>query len=75
MVPGLLGFSLVLELLVGYFALHLLFPNTEKRWLAVALLLFVLVATTDLSTGRWVELFSGNIDFLWREVLDNFGFH
>ena len=74
MLPGIVGWSLIFELLIFYYALYFLFPNTDKKWVYLFLGLVVLISFSDLTPGRWVEIFNGHFDFFWTEILSNFGF-
>lgn len=74
MSAGILGYSLVFELLMGYFALHLLFPNTSRRWVALGLGVILLITFADLSGYGWAELFGGHFDVFWREIFTNLDF-
>lgn len=74
MTPGLFGFSLLFEVLVFYYALHLLWTNTNKLWVYLALGIVLLISVSDLTGARWAEIFSGRYDFFWDEIFWNFGF-
>ncbi len=70
MTMGLFGYSIVLELLVLYYAFHLLWPNTPKRWVVLGIgivALFVLARSSQLA-----GLFSGSSYSMWDEVLRTF---
>ena len=75
MFQGIFGYSLIFELLVFYYALHLLFANTKKHWLYLILGIVLFLSVSDLTGARWAEIFSGHFDLFWREILGNFGFN
>ncbi len=74
MIPGIWGYSLIFELLVFYYALHVLFANTNKNWLYLIMGIIILISVSDLTGARWAEIFSGHFDLFWKEILGNFGF-
>lgn len=74
MEPGIFGWSLIFELLVFYYALTLLWPTFDRRWVYAGFGLIVLISVTDLTGHRWADVFSGHYDFLWTEIFENFGF-
>ena len=74
MSAGLLGYSLIFELFLGYFALHLLFPNTPRHWLVVGLAAILLIFFADLSGHGWADIFAGHYDVFWREIFENLDF-
>lgn len=75
MLPGLFGYSIILELLVFYYALHLVWPTTPRRWIILGLGIVALLVLSNPSSGQWSDLFSGNYDFFWNEILRDFGFY
>lgn len=75
MLPGLFGYSLILELLVFYYALHLIWPTTPRRWLVLGVGIVALLAITNPSSHHWADMFSGNYDYFWDDILRSFGFN
>ncbi|MDP2666961.1 MAG: hypothetical protein Q8P05_05685 [Candidatus Diapherotrites archaeon] len=74
MSAGLLGYSLLFELLLGYFALHLLFPNTPRRWLALGIGILLLLYWAALTPHQTADVLGGHYDIFWRGALEDFGF-
>lgn len=74
MQPGIFGWSLILEVLIFYYAWNLWFSNVDRRWVYLVLGVIALIAVSSPSSGEWAEVFAGHFDFLWKEVFSNFGF-
>jgi hypothetical protein len=74
MIPGLFGYSLIFELFVFYLSWTFILSKMDKNGLFIILGLVVLLAFTSPSSGEWVSIFSGQYDFLWRDVAYHFGF-
>jgi hypothetical protein len=74
MIPGIFGFSLIFEILLLYYALHLWLTNVDKRWVYFLVGVIALIYLGDLDGARWAELLSGRFDLFWREIFENFGF-
>ncbi|MFH0970260.1 MAG: hypothetical protein V1776_02250 [Candidatus Diapherotrites archaeon] len=73
MLTGLFGYSLIFELLVFYFALHLLFQNTPKHWVYLGVGLLALFVLADPSSAIWSELLQGSYGHFWNTLLANVG--
>ncbi len=74
MIQGFFGWSLLFELFVLYYALHLWLTSVNKRWVYLLVGLLTLISVSDLTGFRWAEIFSGNYDLFWKEILENVGF-
>ncbi len=74
MIPGVLGFSLLFELIVFYFAWNILFTQTPKHWVYAFFGVVIVVYTFNFSPAQWADLFSGHFDILWQGVFAVFGF-
>ncbi len=65
MLSGIFGGSLIVELLIAYIVLMLVYEKLPNKWLYAVLVLLALNFVVHLDASGWSNFFSGDLDSIF----------